>query len=329
MSWLSRLSNVFRSERLDHALDEEMRFHLESRTEALIAGGVPAEQAALEARRSLGNQLTYREASHDIRLLAGLESIIRDLRYGVRSLRRAPGFTVVASLTLALRDLAALFGASLALHLLGDYPESLDMLDRLTSSGQARWSAVLEGLHDHYRGQSAYFKARSFYRLQQPEEARKWVDLAREKQLASDEIRYLSAVLYKDDSRTEEARLELEEVVRHGTVICEAYHLLGLVSLQEGRAFTDCFLSAGYCLERSLRNMEEKLEEFSRLALPSELKALGLEQRREQLEIARIEAHELLAEMLSILDSRRETGGRISADALLEVIERLWKWEDD
>lgn len=102
MSWLSRLSNVFRSERLDHALDEEMRFHLESRTEALIAGGVPAEQAALEARRSLGNQLTYREASHDIRLLAGLESIIRDLRYGVRSLRRAPGFTVVASLTLAL-----------------------------------------------------------------------------------------------------------------------------------------------------------------------------------------------------------------------------------
>lgn len=119
MSWLSRLSNVFRSERLDHALDEEMRFHLESRTEALIAGGVPAEQAALEARRSLGNQLTYREASHDIRLLAGLESIIRDLRYGVRSLRRAPGFTVVASLTLALRDLAALFGASVALHLLG------------------------------------------------------------------------------------------------------------------------------------------------------------------------------------------------------------------
>lgn len=227
------------------------------------------------------------------------------------------------------RDLAALFGAGVAFHFLGEYPESLEMLDRLISPGQARWSAVPEGLHDHYRGQSAYFKARSFHRLQQPEEARKWVDLAREKQPASDEIRYLSAVLYKDDSRTEEARLELEEVVRDGTAICEAYHLLGLISLEEGRAFTDYFLSAGYCLERSLRNMEEKLEEFGRLALPPELRALGLEQRRERLEIARIEAHELLAQMLSILDPRREAGGRISADALLEVIERIWKREDD
>ena len=51
MSWRARLARTFRSRKLDDELDEELRFHLESRTAELAEGGLSPEEAALEARR--------------------------------------------------------------------------------------------------------------------------------------------------------------------------------------------------------------------------------------------------------------------------------------
>ena len=69
MSWFSRLTNVFRSGRLDRDLDAELEFHIEARTDDLIAKGQPPEDAAREARRHFGNRLLLRETSREVKLI--------------------------------------------------------------------------------------------------------------------------------------------------------------------------------------------------------------------------------------------------------------------
>ena len=102
MSWVSRLVNTFRASRIDRDLDEELRFHVEERARDLTARGLDRDAADAQAVRELGAPLRHREASRDIMLMPWLESVFQDLRYGVRTLRKSPGFTAVAAITLAL-----------------------------------------------------------------------------------------------------------------------------------------------------------------------------------------------------------------------------------
>ncbi len=111
MSWLSRLTNVFRSGRLDRDLDAELEFHIEARTDELIAKGATPEDAAREARRHFGNRLLLRESSRDAKLISWLESVLQDLRFGLRMLRKNVLVTAAAvlSLSLAIGACAAAF----------------------------------------------------------------------------------------------------------------------------------------------------------------------------------------------------------------------------
>ena len=84
MSWLSRLLNVLRRDRVDRDLDEEIRFHLDARTDELVRRGMPAEDARAHARRQFGNPLLLRESSRDIKLFRRLESILSDVGFGLR-----------------------------------------------------------------------------------------------------------------------------------------------------------------------------------------------------------------------------------------------------
>ena len=102
MSWLSRLTNVFRSGSLDHDLDAELQFHIETRTDELIAKGMSPEDAEREARRHFGNRLLLRESSRDAKLFSWLESVLQDLRFGLRMLRKNAGVTTAAVLVLSL-----------------------------------------------------------------------------------------------------------------------------------------------------------------------------------------------------------------------------------
>jgi hypothetical protein len=111
MSWLSRLANVFRSSRVGDALDEELAFHVESTTDALIKDGLSPDEAAAQARRRLGNAAALRERSRDVKLLPWLDAIVRDLGFGVRMLRKdaTSTFAVVVSLGLAMGACTAAF----------------------------------------------------------------------------------------------------------------------------------------------------------------------------------------------------------------------------
>jgi transcriptional regulator len=99
---LLRIAGLFRRRALDRRLDEELRFHLDMETEANRRRGMTAQEAGLAARREFGGVEQTKEIYRDRRGLPTIELLVRDLLYGVRTLRRSPGFTAIAVLSLAL-----------------------------------------------------------------------------------------------------------------------------------------------------------------------------------------------------------------------------------
>ena len=104
--WLNivraRLRGLFGRERVIGDIDDEMRSHVEMATEENVRLGMAPAEARREALRSFGNVCSVRDAAYEVRGGGMLESILRDARYGARSLAKNKGFTAVALLTLAL-----------------------------------------------------------------------------------------------------------------------------------------------------------------------------------------------------------------------------------
>jgi predicted permease len=100
--FIHRLAALFRRRRLEGDLDEELRSHLEMAVELNVSKGMSPGDARREALRGFGGVEQTKDLYRDQRGLPMIESIFQDLRFGLRMLRRSPGFSILAILCLTL-----------------------------------------------------------------------------------------------------------------------------------------------------------------------------------------------------------------------------------
>ena len=150
--WIDRLRGTLRPGRSDADLEEELQLHLEMAAEDARRRGVPPAESTRTARLRSGGAVQAMDALRDQRGLPWLDDLRRDVRHGLRSLRRSPGFTTIALVTLALG-----IGANTAIFsiLNGvilrplDYPRP-EQLMRLTGRFPVAGSAATRLSHPEY-----------------------------------------------------------------------------------------------------------------------------------------------------------------------------------
>ena len=110
MGLISRLLNLLRDRRFEQDIDEELQFHIEMRARQHASDGLDESSARAAARRQFGNRTRVRELTRGADVFAWVESLLQDVRFGMRQLRRSLVSTILCALTLALG-----LGANLAL----------------------------------------------------------------------------------------------------------------------------------------------------------------------------------------------------------------------
>ena len=149
-----RVRDLFRSRRVDQDLDAELRDHLDRQIELHRRAGLSPEDARAAALREFGNVAAIREQCRDMRRVNLIEDALRDLRYTLWSMRRAPGHTAVAALSLGLAigantTIFSLVNVLMLRDLRVANPHELVEVGRLSQHGRGNFSyPIYERIRD-------------------------------------------------------------------------------------------------------------------------------------------------------------------------------------
>ena len=151
MKFLRKLRSLFRKDKLDAEMAEEMRHHVELQKELNLKAGLDPAEALYAALRQFGNVASIQERAREARAWVWLELAARDIGYAARQLRRAPGFAAVAILSVALG-----VGATTALFSVVNEvllkPLPLPEAQRLV---RFEWRGVIKGIAGNFSGEIA------------------------------------------------------------------------------------------------------------------------------------------------------------------------------
>src|SRR5215472_964085 len=144
---VSRLKGAFRQRRLDEEFDAELRAHLEMAVEGRVQRGLTAEAARREALLSLGGVEQIKQLHREHRGLPMIDTMMQNLRFGFRMLRRSPGFSILAilCLTLGIGANAAVFSWIEGI-LFRPYPMVAHQERLMAMAGTAKGETGLTGL---------------------------------------------------------------------------------------------------------------------------------------------------------------------------------------
>jgi len=169
--WSKILHMVNRRRSVDDDLKEELRSHLELVIDENIADGMTPDEARIAARRKLGNETLAHELAVEAWRFPRIESVLQDLRYGLRGIRRTPGFSLVVILTLALGIgvNAAMFSVVYSVLLKPlPYPSGERLVSLGESTANASGFSVSWINFQHWRAENHTFEDMAAYT---------WVDL--------------------------------------------------------------------------------------------------------------------------------------------------------
>jgi predicted permease len=143
MSWLARARNLWRRDRLENDIRDELQSHVEMRSSDNIALGMTPQDARADASRRFGNTTLLREKTRDSDLLGWMEAVVRDIRFGIRLLLKSPSFAGIALLSLALgiganTAIFSLMNAVILRTLPVDKPVELEKFDSYYSNPMYR-----------------------------------------------------------------------------------------------------------------------------------------------------------------------------------------------
>jgi len=170
MNWhreLAKLGALFRRRKPTDDLAEEIRAHLQMEEQENLESGMPPDEAHYAALRRFGNVTLAQERSREMWGWNTVETLWQDLRYGVRQLRKNPGFTAVAVLTLALG-----IGATTAIFSVVDtvlvqgapYQNPAQLVEISAKNPQGEEEPVSTGDFIHWQAQSPAFESLAAYK---------------------------------------------------------------------------------------------------------------------------------------------------------------------
>ena len=218
----------------------------------------------------------------------------------------------------------ALYGKGAVLHSIGGFAESNQVFDQMIATDISRGGHLDNYNVRFYRGMGRYYQAYNYYRLSEPQEARKVIDLAKYDLPNAEQINYLSGVFYFNANQMDSALADFEKVLSSSSSNCEAYNYLGLIYLQtdENKA-ANFFLRMCACIESAIGHTKREIASLPSLDLePTELNSLKTK-LEEKLSNFRISSAYMIKNAITMVDLTHGQRKDLYRKLMEEILQRV------